>query len=180
MLAAPLERSQSTIFFSATLLPLDYFSKLLTGATDYPKRVFQTPFPVENVRLLIHNRISTKYKHRADSYAPIASAIETICGAHLGNYLVFFPSYDYLTQVLELVRERLPEEQLLVQDRGMTETERETFLDQFSKDNLHEQTERQLISPTDRWKEEAVPSLAGKQIGTEYNWYHTERMDCST
>jgi DNA excision repair protein ERCC-2 len=135
MLAAPLERSQSTIFFSATLLPLDYFKKLLTGSVDHPKRVFRSPFPVDNVRLLIHNRISTKYRQRADSYAPIASAIETICSAQTGNYLVFFPSYAYMAAVLELVKERLPEEQLLVQDRGMTEAARETFLAQFSTDN---------------------------------------------
>ncbi len=135
MLASPLERSQSTIFFSATLLPLDYFKKLLTGAVDHPKQVFRSPFPVENFRLLIHNRISTKYRQRASSYAPIASAIETICRAQVGNYLVFFPSYAYMAEVLALVKERLPEEQLLVQDRGMTEVARETFLAQFSTDN---------------------------------------------
>jgi len=135
MLAAPLERSQSTIFFSATLLPLDYFKKLLTGPEDHPGRAFRSPFPTENVSLLIHNRISTKYKQRADSYAPIASAIETICSAHVGNYLVFFPSYAYLAAVLELVKERVPGEQLLVQDRGMTEPARETFLAQFSAGN---------------------------------------------
>ena len=135
MLADPLERSQSTIFFSATLLPLDYFKKLLTGATDHPARAFRSPFPIENTQLMIHNRISTKYKERADSYAPIASAIETICNAQVGNYLVFFPSYAYMTAVLELVKERLPEEQLLIQGRGMTETEREIFLNKFSTDN---------------------------------------------
>ncbi len=135
MLVAPLERSQATIFFSATLLPLDYFKKLLTGSTDHPARAFRSPFPVENVNLLIHNRISTKYRQRADSYAPIASLIETICGAQMGNYLVFFPSYAYMTAVLELIKERLPEGQLLIQDRGMTEKERETFLAQFSTDN---------------------------------------------
>jgi len=135
MLAAPLDRSQSTIFFSATLLPLEYFMKLLTGSDDHPKRAFRSPFPVENVRLLIHNRISTKYRQRADSYAPIASAIETICDAQVGNYLVYFPSYAYMSAVLELVKERLPEEQLLVQDRGMSEAARETFLAQFSSEN---------------------------------------------
>jgi DNA excision repair protein ERCC-2 len=141
MLAGPLERSQSTIFFSATLLPLDYFMMLLTGAADHPKRIFQSPFPAENVSLLIHNGISTKYAQRADSYATIASVIETICSAHVGNYLVFFPSYAYLAAVLELLKERLPERQrppgwrLLVQDRGMTEAEREAFLAQFSAGN---------------------------------------------
>jgi Rad3-related DNA helicase len=135
MLADPLDRSQSTIFFSATLLPMDYFKQLLTGAADHPNRVYHSPFPRENVSLLIHGRISTKYARRADSYAPIASAIEAICSAQVGNYLVFFPSYAYLAAVLELVKERVPEEQLLVQDRGMSEAEREDFLAQFSADS---------------------------------------------
>lgn len=135
MLSVPLERSCATIFFSATLLPIDYFMKLLTGEADRPRRIFQSPFPVENACLLIHNQISTKYARRADSYAAIAEAIETICGARLGNYLVFFPSYAYLTAVLEILKERLPESQLLVQDRGMGEAERDAFLARFAASN---------------------------------------------
>jgi DNA excision repair protein ERCC-2 len=135
MLAAPLERSQSTIFFSATLLPLNYFMKLLTGTADYANRIFESPFPIENVGLLIHNRISTKYAQRADSYEEIAAAIESICSAHVGNYLVFFPSYVYLAAVCERLKERLADRQLLIQDRSMTETQREEFLTQFSDSN---------------------------------------------
>jgi DNA excision repair protein ERCC-2 len=135
MLAIPLERSQSTVFFSATLLPMDYFTKLLTGDVDHPKRIFQSPFPHENVCLLIQNKISTKYAPRADSYSDIAEAIETICSTHVGNYLVYFPSHVYLAAVLELLKERLPARQLLVQDRGMTEAARESFLAQFSASN---------------------------------------------
>ena len=135
MLAAPLERSRATIFFSATLLPIDYFMKLLTGAVEHPWRVFQSPFPQENACLLIHNRISTKYERRADSYVAIAEAIDAICHAHDGNYLVYFPSYAYLASVLELLREKLPESQLLVQDRAMNESEREAFLARFSAGN---------------------------------------------
>lgn len=132
MLAAPFERSQATVFFSATLLPLVYFMKLLTGAADHPRRIFPSPFPTENVCLLVHDGIATKYAQRADSYADIASAIEAICSAQTGNYLVFFPSYAYLAAVYELLKERLPEKQLLVQNRGMTEEEREGFLAHFS------------------------------------------------
>lgn len=132
MLAGPLERSQATIFFSATLLPMDYFMQLLTGANEHPQRIFQSPFPLENACLMVHNGISTKYAQRADSYAAIADAIEAACGARPGNYLVFFPSYAYLTAVLEQLKERLPEQQLVVQDRGMTEAAREDFLAQFT------------------------------------------------
>jgi DNA excision repair protein ERCC-2 len=136
MLAAPLERSQSAIFFSATLLPMDYFMKLLTGSADHPRRIFPSPFPTENVSLLIHSGIATRYAQRADSYAAIAAAIEAICGVRVGNYLIFFPSYAYLAAVLELLKERLPESQLLVQGRGMTDESREAFLAQFSAANL--------------------------------------------
>lgn len=135
MLALPLERGQSTIFFSATLLPMDYFTKLLTGDANYPRRIFQSPFPLENACLLIHNKISTRYAQRDDSYAAIADVIETICSTYAGNYLVYFPSHIYLAAVLELLKERLPEKQLLVQGRAMTEEERGHFLDQFSASN---------------------------------------------
>jgi DNA excision repair protein ERCC-2 len=135
LLTAALERSQSAIFFSATLLPMDYFEQILTGASTHPKLMLPSPFPPENVSLLIHNRISTKYARRAESYEAIASAIETICAAQQGNYLIFFPSYAYLAAVVELVRERFPEQQLLVQDRGMTEEAREMFLARFSAAN---------------------------------------------
>ena len=137
MLAVPLDRSQATIFFSATLLPMDYFMKLLTGPADHPRRIFPSPFPEENVSLLIHNGISTKYAQRADSYADVAAAIEIVCSAQTGNYLVFFPSYAYMAAVADLLSERLlekhsPPPRLLIQDRGMTEAAREAFLDQFS------------------------------------------------
>ena len=135
MLKAPLERSQSTVFFSATLLPIDYFMKLLTGDAVHPKRIFQSPFPQENVCLLIHNKISTRYTQRADSYAAIAEAIEAVVNTHAGNYLVYFPSYAYLESVLEMLRKRLPENQILIQERGMTEEARDAFLSQFSATN---------------------------------------------
>ena len=135
MLAVPLDRSRAAIFFSATLLPMNYFMKLLTGETDHPQRNFPSPFPLENFNLLIHNQIATKYAQRKDSYEPIAALIETVIRIQNGNYLIFFPSYAYLESVLELLNERVPNHQLLVQDRGMSEEAREEFLANFAADN---------------------------------------------
>jgi DNA excision repair protein ERCC-2 len=135
MLAVPLERSRATIFFSATLLPMDYFTKLLTGDADHPRRIYHSPFPRENACLLIHNKISTNYERRTDSYEAVAETIVTVSEGRTGNYLVYFPSYAYLNAVLERLKERLPESQILVQDRAMTETEREAFLDKFAVNN---------------------------------------------
>ena len=114
---------------------MDYFKAPLARSAEQPQRIFQSPFPVENVCLLIHDQIATKYAQRTDSYAAIAAAIETICSTHMGNYLVYFPSYAYLQAVLELLQERLPEGQLLVQGRGMAEEAREAFLERFSAGN---------------------------------------------
>ncbi len=134
-LAAALQRSRAAVFFSATLLPLDYFDRVLTGSTTHPKLVLRSPFPSEHLALLIHNQVSTRYTHRAGSYEAVATLIEQVCAAQPGNYLVFFPSYAYLVAVAELVKERWPGWQLLIQERGMTEAARDAFLARFSAAN---------------------------------------------
>ncbi len=134
-LAAALERCRAAVFFSATLLPLDYFDRVLTGSTTHSKMMLSSPFPSEHLALFIHNRISTQYTNRDNSYEAVAALIERVCAAQPGNYLVFFPSYAYLAAVAERVKERWPAQQLLIQDRGMTEVAREAFLARFSAAN---------------------------------------------
>ncbi len=134
-LAAALERSRAAIFFSGTLLPLDYFDRVLTGSTSHRRLILRSPFPADYLALLIHNQVSTQYASRAGSYEAVAALIEQVGAAQQGNYLVFFPSYAYLTAVAELVKERWPAWQLLIQDRGMTEAAREAFLARFSAAN---------------------------------------------
>jgi DNA excision repair protein ERCC-2 len=135
LLKAPLARSQAAIFFSATLLPMDYFQQILTGSADNPHLVLPSPFPRDNTRLLIHHRISTRYARRQESYEAIAAAIEATCAARQGNYLIFFPSYAYLSAVVERLQGRLPAEQLLIQAPGMKEAERDAFLARFTEEN---------------------------------------------
>ena len=48
-----LERGNSTIFFSATLLPVNYYKDLLTGEPDDYAVYAQSPFYVEKRALLI-------------------------------------------------------------------------------------------------------------------------------
>ena len=134
-LAAALDRCRAAIFFSATLLPQAYFARVLTGAADQPHLTLPSPFPREHLRLLVHSHVSTLYADRASSYPAVTAAIEAVCTAHTGNYLVFFPSYAYLAAIAELLKARWPERQLLIQDRGMAEAAREAFLARFSASN---------------------------------------------
>ena len=52
----------------------------------------------------------------------------------IGNYLIFFPSYQYLDQAVTAFQEKHPDVKVLIQDTTMSEIERETFLKQFQID----------------------------------------------
>ena len=61
-----LDKGNSTIFFSATLLPIQYYKKLLsTGKEDYAVYA-ESPFDTKNRLLLIGNDVSTKYTKRGE------------------------------------------------------------------------------------------------------------------
>lgn len=129
-----LDKGRSTVFFSATLLPLHYFMDMLSGSredyTVYAKSVFD-----ERKRgLFIAKDVSSKYSRRNDAeYYRIASYIYEITRSKVGNYLVFFPSHTFLNCVYEKYRESFLTEdtECILQKAAMSETEREAFLSKF-------------------------------------------------
>ena len=137
-LAARHETCRSTLAFSATLTPFDHFSAQLGMETGTPRTVTAEigyPFPPENIMVAADPALDTRFRMRRLQLPLLARRINDVFRGKEGTWMVFFPSYAYLSAVLKLVRERIPEEQLLVQDRGMTEGEREAFLAQFTADN---------------------------------------------
>lgn len=92
----------STVFFSATLLPIQYYRRLLSGDPDDYAVYVPSPFPEENRLLCIGRDVTSKYTRRGPAeYRRIAAYIWQISQAKQGNYLVFFPSYQFLEQVKE-------------------------------------------------------------------------------
>lgn len=134
LLSEAFKRGRAAILFSATLSPIEYFMKILGGEETAYKLKLNSPFPAENLCLMVHAGISTRYKKRETSYDPLAELIATVVNIKKGNYLVFFPSYDYLLQVYERFKEQTQKVRILVQTPGMTESEREDFLEQFLED----------------------------------------------
>ncbi|MDP4160514.1 MAG: ATP-dependent DNA helicase, partial [Bacillota bacterium] len=126
-----LGRGRSSILFSATLSPMEYFMNVLGGENESYKLKLTSPFPAENLRLLIHHRISTKFKQRSLSYNLVAEAISAAILQNEGNYLVYFPSYEYLHEVYLKFREMNPQINTICQTPGMAEEEREEFLGRF-------------------------------------------------
>lgn len=128
----------STIFFSATLLPVNYFKDML-GADPSDYAVYaKSIFDVRKRGLFIARDVSSKYTRRKESeYANIAGYIHDICTARSGNYMVFFPSHAFLGEVLKafLLYHDSGDIRLLVQKANMKEEEREEFLSSFLRDD---------------------------------------------
>ncbi|MCY9670641.1 ATP-dependent DNA helicase [Paenibacillus alginolyticus] len=131
---------RSHVFFSATLSPLSYFMDTLgAGEDDYSVTV-PSPFSKEQLDVFVQP-LSTRYQDRERSREPIARSLYELLAKRSGNYLVFFPSYAYMSSVYEaftdLVGEQealhpeQPELRVLVQQTQMSEEEREHFLAEF-------------------------------------------------
>lgn len=132
LLQQALARGKAAIFFSATLTPVDYYRNLLGGEPDDPVLQLASPFPPENLGVFIHDRIQTHFKARAESLDEVVAAIGILVQGRPGNYLVYFPSYQYLNAVLQEFQAAHPQINVLIQRPGMTEPERDAFLAAFS------------------------------------------------
>lgn len=126
------EQGNSTIFFSATLLPIRYYKKLLSVETDDYAVYAESPFPEENRLLIIGRDVSTRYTQRGQiMYRQIAEYIAAVAEARRGNYMAFFPSYRFMEDVYEEFIRRAPGITAVVQSQFMDEKEREQFLERF-------------------------------------------------
>ena len=132
LLREALSRGKAAVFFSATLTPPEYYRNLLGGSPGDSVLRLDSPFPPDNLAVLVHDRIRTHFKDRADSLADVVAAIETLIRARRGNYLVYFPSFQYLNAALEAFQMRHTDIAVLAQRPGMTETERDEFLAAFA------------------------------------------------
>lgn len=133
-LDACLKKGRSSIFFSATLLPIHYYREQLAGREDDYAVYAPSPFSPEKRLLMIGRGVSTKYTLRSPAmYEKIAKYIYTFITAKTGNYLVFFPSYRMM-QDIQIYLENLSDKQDIIlhpQDTSMTEEMREEYLSHF-------------------------------------------------
>jgi len=133
-LQACLNKGNATIFFSATLLPIQYYKSLLSTKEDNYAVYAETAFSQEQRLLLIGKDVSSKYTRRNQTeFERIAEYIVKTGKAKTGNYMVFFPSYKMMQQVHEAFEVLKPEGiDTVVQELGMNEAEREGFLAEFA------------------------------------------------
>lgn len=139
-LALCLDKGNSAIFFSATLLPVQYYKELLCGNTEERAVYVPSPFDPSKRLLAIGRDVSSRYKRRnSQEYQKVLNYILEAARQKKGNYLVFFPSYAYMNEVYTLYQASMETENfsgpdVIVQSGHMTEKEREEFLDEFGKE----------------------------------------------
>lgn len=129
LLSASLEAVKGYALFSATFSPIDYYKTAITGDENKPYLLLPSPFPPENLKLIVAPNISTRFKDRAKSYDEVARYLEAFVGSKTGNYFIFFPSYEYLRNIEE--RLSFEDAHVYSQTKDMTRNEKEEFLEHF-------------------------------------------------
>lgn len=132
MLKKRMDSAKSTILFSATLSPPQYFREVLGGGENDGYLILPSPFPRDNLFVYAEDTISTRYRNRDDEIPRIVDRIHECTGSKVGNYIVFFPSFAYMQKVYREYRRRYPDDVLIIQESNMDERQRAEFLDRFS------------------------------------------------
>ena len=135
-LAACLEKGISTIFFSATLLPVNYYKEMLSADDDNYAIYIPSPFDRDNRRILLGRDVTTRYSRRGpEEYNRIYEYIRMLPETREGNYMIFFPSYKMMNDIYDIaIADRLDTRaDVIIQENTMTEEEKEQFLMHFSE-----------------------------------------------
>lgn len=145
-----LDKGNSAIFFSATLLPMPYYRELLSGDPEDYAVYALSPFDRSRRLLVAARDVSSRYTRRGPAeYEKICRYITAMARMKTGNYLVFFPSYAFMKGVYEaaLSAGADVEYTILMQSSHMTEGQREEFLAAFRSPREAElQQDRKLLS----------------------------------
>jgi len=132
-LAARYAAAHATVLFSGTLSPQQFYRDTLGLPKDAPWIDVAAPFQAEQLAVRVVGNVSTRYRDRERSLAPIVDLIATQYAERPGNYLGFLSSFDYLRQVSDLMRERHPTVPIWLQTPGMDEPGRAAFLARFTE-----------------------------------------------
>ena len=125
--------AHATVLFSGTFSPQQFYRDTLGLPASAAWIDVAAPFQAEQLAVRVVGNVSTRFRDRERSLAPIADLIARQYAERPGNYLGFLSSFDYLRRVSDLMRERHPEVPIWTQTPGMDEAGRAAFLARFSE-----------------------------------------------
>ena len=133
VLQEKMNNGKANVFFSATLLPMDYFKDIFGYSKgDYIVNL-QTPFDVSNRLLMIADRVQTTYNMREQTSSEIIEYIISCVNAKKGNYMVFFPSYKYMNMIYDKMNKKQINFNIILQENDMNEEQKEEFIAVFDE-----------------------------------------------
>ncbi len=92
--------------FSATLSPALWMRQSLGLPEDTVCRRLDSPFAPEQLCVHIADRVDTRFRQRSHSLPDLAALLADWLGSNRDNVIVYFPSYRYLEDTLDLLRGR--------------------------------------------------------------------------
>jgi len=130
-----MQKGRSSILFSATLLPIQYYKRLLGGEPQDYEVYAKSTFREEKKALFLASDVTSKYTRRSEEeFLRIARYIYEVVRQRHGNYMVFLPSHLFLDRVYGCFMENYFDGECMeciVQEDYMSEAKREEFLLRF-------------------------------------------------
>ncbi|MBQ7669992.1 MAG: ATP-dependent DNA helicase [Clostridia bacterium] len=125
----------SSILFSATLTPLDYFAEI-TGCATAKTLMLNSPYDPDMLSVSVIDTVSTKYLVREETAESTARMILAAISAKAGHYIVYFPSYKYMDTVFAAFCKIAPKGiSAIVQKQSMSLGARNKFLSFFENES---------------------------------------------
>ncbi|WP_297637799.1 ATP-dependent DNA helicase [uncultured Clostridium sp.] len=131
-IGAVLKGTGGNILFSATLTPMNYYMDLLCGKGDIYRLNLESPFDSNNLEI-IKKRIDIRYRARERTLPVVCEEIKKFILEERGNYLVFFPSYEYLDMAFSEIK-NIDGMTLMVQDQYMSDRDKKRFVEIFENE----------------------------------------------
>jgi Rad3-related DNA helicase len=126
-----LQAHHGTAMLSATLSPLTFYARCLGIHQHYGTVDLASPFDQSKLKVINCNWVDTRLRQRDQSLESVCELINRCWQAKPGRYLVFFPSYRYLTDCAEALQRHFPDLSLLTQKVNMTGEQRDQWLQGF-------------------------------------------------
>jgi len=130
-----ISKGSGTVFFSATLSPLNYYRSVLCEDSYADTLVVNSPFNPEQLSVSIMDRISIRYSERSRTLPAVCRVIAATLSARRGHYIVFAPSFEYAEAIHREFSAKYPQIKCMLQTKNMTPAEKAEFLSAFSKDS---------------------------------------------
>ncbi|MBR5242239.1 MAG: DEAD/DEAH box helicase [Clostridia bacterium] len=124
-------KCRGVVYFSATLVPLEYYRATLGADRTAELLEVASPFNSEALSVSVIDKISTRYSERERTLPAVCRTIAATISVRRGNYMVFAPSFEYLEAISKAFIAKYPKLKVLVQRRDMTAAQKAEFIAEF-------------------------------------------------